>query len=61
MDTTLLVDTETSCDPNMAALQTLIDHFLFENEVHPDLHDVMEEDVELWVQKSMDLDVSVPF
>ena len=58
---TLLADTEMSCDPNMAALQTLIDHFLLENEVCPELHDVMEEDVELWVQKSMDLNVSAPF
>ena len=58
MDTTLLADTETSCDPNMAALQTLIDCFLLENEVRPDLRDVMEEDVELWVKKSTDLNVS---
>ena len=42
----------------MAALQTLTDHFLLENEVRPDLHDVTEEDVELWVKKSADLDVS---
>ena len=60
MDTTLLADTETSRDPNMAALQTLIDCFLLENKVHLDLHNVMEEDVELWVKKSMELDVSVP-
>ena len=57
----MLVDTETSRGPNMAALQTLIDHFLLENKVCPELHDVMEEDVELWVQKSMDLNVSAPF
>ena len=61
MDTTLLADTETSHDPNMAVLQTLIDCFLLENEVRPDLRDVTEEDVELWVQKSADLDVSAPF
>ena len=56
---TLLADTETSRDPNMAALPTLIDRFLLENEVRPDLHDVTEEDVELWVKKSAELDVSV--
>ena len=59
MNTTLLVDTEKSRDPNMAALQTLIDRFL-ENEVHPDLRDVTEEDVEIWVKKSAELDVSAP-
>ena len=58
---TLLADTKMSHDPNMAALQTLIDRFLFKNEVRPDLHDVTEEDVELWVQKSADLDVSALF
>ena len=57
---TLLADTETSCDPNMAALLTLIDRFLLENEVGPDLHNMTEEDVELWVKKSAELDVSAP-
>ena len=60
VDTTLLVDTKTSQDPNMAALLTLTDRFLLENEVCPDLCDVTEEDVELWVKKSVDLDVSTP-
>ena len=60
MNTTLLVDTEKSRDPNMAALQTLIDRFLLENEVHPDLRDVTKEDVEILVKKSAELDVSAP-
>ena len=54
-----MVDTEKSRDPNMAALQTLIDRFL-ENEVHPDLRDVTEEDVEIWVKKSAEPNVSAP-
>ena len=49
-----------SCDPNMAVLQTLTDCFLLENEVHLDLRDVTEEDMELWFKKSMDLIVSAP-
>ena len=61
MDMTLLADTKTSCDPNMAALQTLIDRFLLENEVCLDLCNMTEEDVELWVQKSTDLNVSALF
>ena len=44
----------------MTALQTLTDQFLLENEVHLDLCNVTEEDVELWVKKPTDLDVSLP-
>ena len=55
----LLADTEKSCDPNMALLQSLIDHFFVENNVRPDLRDVTEEDVVMWVKKSADLDVSM--
>ena len=54
----MLVDTKTSRDPNMASLQSLIDRFFMENDVCPDLRDVTEEDVEMWVKKSTDLDVS---
>ena len=59
MDTTLLVDTETSRDPNMALLQSLIDRFFVENDICLDLRDVTEEDVVMWVKKSANLDVSV--
>ena len=59
MDTTLLADTEKSRDPNMASLQSLIDCFFMENDVRPDLRDVTEEDVVMWVKKSADLDVSM--
>ena len=55
----MLADTEKSRDPNMASLQSLINHFFVENDVRPDLQDVTEEDVEMWVKKSADLDVSV--
>ena len=58
MDTMLLVDTETSRDPNIASLQLLIDRFFVENNICLDLQDVTEEDVEMWVKKSADLDVS---
>ena len=54
-----MVDTEKSRDPTMASLQSLIECFLMENDVHPDLRDVTEEDVGMWVKKSADLDVSV--
>ena len=43
----------------MASLQSLIDCFFVENDVHPDLRDVTEEDVVMWVKKSADLDVSM--
>ena len=59
VDTTLLADTEKSRDSNMASLQSLIDRFFVENNVCPDLRDVTEEDVVMWVKKSADLDVSV--
>ena len=55
----MLADTEKSCDPNMASLQSLIDRFFVENDVRPDLRDVTEEDVVMWVKKSADLDVSM--
>ena len=42
----------------MASLQSLIEHFLMENDVRPDLRDVTKEDVEMWVKKLTDLDVS---
>ena len=58
VDTTLLADTEKSHDPNMASLQSLINCFFMENDVHLDLRDMTEEDVEMWVKKSADLDVS---
>ena len=51
--------TPKSRDPTMASLQSLIECFLMENDVHPDLRDVTEEDVGMWVKKSADLDVSV--
>ena len=54
-----MADTEKSRDPNMASLQSLIDRFFMENDVRPDLRDVTEEDVVMWVKKSADLDVSV--
>ena len=53
-----MVDTEKSCDSNMASLQSLIERFLMENDVRPDLCDITEEDVEMWVKKSTNLDVS---
>ena len=58
MDPPLLADTKRPRDPNMASLQSLIEHFLVENDVHPDLHDITEEDVGMWVKKFADLDVS---
>ena len=48
---TLLADTKTSRDPNMASLQSLIDCFFVENDVRPDLRDVTKEDVVMWVKK----------
>ena len=54
----MLADAKKSCDPNMALLQSLIKCFLVENDMRPDLRDVTEEDVEMWVKKSTDLDVS---
>ena len=55
----MLVDTKKSRDPNMASLQSLIDRFFVENDICPDLRDVTEEDVVMWVKKSADLDVSM--
>ena len=42
----------------MALLQSLIEHFLVENDVCPDLRDITEEDVEMWAKKSTELDMS---
>ena len=53
-----MADAEKSCDSNMASLQSLIEHFLVENDMRPDLCDITEEDVEMWLKKSTDLDVS---
>ena len=55
---TLLADTEKSRDPNMASLQSLIDCFFMENDIRPDLRDVTKEDVEMWVKKLANLNVS---
>ena len=55
---TLLADTKKSHDPNMASFQSLINHFFMENDMRPDLRDITKEDVEMWVKKSVDLDMS---
>ena len=58
VDMMLLADTETTHDPNMASLQSLIDCFFMENDIRPDLRDVTKEDVEMWVKKLANLNVS---
>ena len=54
----MLADGERSHDTSMALLQSIIDHILLENKVHPEYRDGLKEDMEMWVEKSSELDVS---
>ena len=47
----------TACDPIMASLQTLINHFLVENRTCPELCDVLIKELEMWINKSAEIDI----
>ena len=53
----LFMEDKKSYDQNMAALQALIDWFLLQNKVHPEFHDITEEDMVTWVRENTDIDV----
>ena len=53
----LFMEDKKSYDLNMAALQALIDWFLLQNKVHPEFHDITEEDMVTWVRENTDIDV----
>ena len=53
----LFAEAKKSRDQTMAALQTLIDKFLLQNEVRPEFCDITEEDVVTWVRENTAVDV----
>ena len=53
----MLADGERSRDASMALLQSIINHVLLENKVCPEYRDGLEEDMEMWVEKSTELNV----